>query len=43
VTFTNSRKTGVTYRVRATYIYSKSGDTINATTYGAYRYFKFTS
>jgi hypothetical protein len=42
VTFTNSRKTGVNYRVRAAYLTGKSGDTVNATTYGAYRYFTFT-
>ncbi|MEU4242966.1 hypothetical protein [Actinoplanes sp. NPDC026619] len=42
VTFTNSRKTGVHYRVRAAYLNVKSGDTVNATTYGAYRYFTFT-
>jgi hypothetical protein len=42
VTFTNSRKTGVNYRVRAAYLTGKSGDTVNATTYGAYQYFNFT-
>jgi hypothetical protein len=43
VTFTGTHKTGVTYRVRATYLNGKSGDTVNATTYGAYRYFRFTN
>ncbi|GIM97851.1 hypothetical protein Ato02nite_096440 [Paractinoplanes toevensis] len=42
VTFTGTHKIGVKYRVRAAYVGGKSGDTINATTYGAYRYFTFT-
>ncbi|MET3428107.1 hypothetical protein BJ973_007319 [Actinoplanes tereljensis] len=42
VTFNGTHKVGVKYRVRAAYISGKSGDTINATTYGAYRYFTFT-
>ncbi|TDO38903.1 hypothetical protein C8E87_2570 [Paractinoplanes brasiliensis] len=33
---------GVRYRIRAIYLYAKSGDTFNATTYGNYQYFTFT-
>ncbi|GAA0562730.1 hypothetical protein GCM10010172_52480 [Paractinoplanes ferrugineus] len=42
VTFTNSRKTGVNYRVRAGYLTGQSGDTVNATNYSPYLYFNFT-
>lgn len=37
-----AHSTGVRYRVRAGYVYGRSGDTANATTYGAYQYFTFT-
>ncbi|GID32887.1 YncE family protein [Paractinoplanes brasiliensis] len=33
---------GVRYRVRFAYLYAKSGDTANVSTYGPYRYFTFT-
>ncbi|MCY1137703.1 hypothetical protein OWR29_06800 [Actinoplanes sp. Pm04-4] len=33
---------GLKYRVRASYLYGKSGDTVNTTTYGGYKYFTFT-
>ncbi|MFG1995844.1 WD40 repeat domain-containing protein [Actinoplanes sp. NPDC048988] len=41
-TLTGAHTTGVRYRVRAAYLRGTSGDTVNATTYGAYRYFTFT-
>ncbi|MBL7257180.1 hypothetical protein [Paractinoplanes lichenicola] len=34
---------GVKYRLRAIYLYAKSGDTLNATTYGNYQFFTFTN
>ncbi|GAB2611412.1 hypothetical protein Aab01nite_66680 [Paractinoplanes abujensis] len=34
---------GIKYRIRAIYLYAKSGDTLNATTYGNYQYFTFTN
>ncbi len=33
---------GVKYRVRAAYLWTKSGDAVNYTNYGAYKYFTFT-
>lgn len=39
---TGTHKTGVKYRVRTAYIPGTSGDSLNHTTYGAYRYFTFT-
>ena len=41
-TLTGAHKTGGRYRVRAAYIPGTSGDSVNYTTYGAYRYFTFT-
>ncbi|MFE9689849.1 TolB family protein [Micromonospora sp. NPDC005806] len=41
-TLTGTHMTGVKYRVRAAYIAGTSGDSLNYTTYGAYRYFTFT-
>jgi hypothetical protein len=34
---------GVKYRLRSAYLYGKSGDTFNTTTYGKYVYFQFTN
>lgn len=34
--------TGVRFRIRSSYIDTKSGDNVNATTYGGWRYFTFT-
>ncbi|MFF5080534.1 YncE family protein [Actinoplanes sp. NPDC000266] len=42
-TLTGAHSTGLRYRVRAVYLAGASGDTVNATTYGAYRYFTFTN
>ncbi|WP_130331050.1 WD40 repeat domain-containing protein [Micromonospora kangleipakensis] len=42
-TLTGTHSTGVKYRVRAAYIAGTSGDSLNYTTYGAYRYFTFTN
>ncbi|WP_250028764.1 hypothetical protein [Paractinoplanes maris] len=39
---TGTHTVGLMYRVRASYIYAKSGDTVNTTTYGTYKYFTFT-
>ncbi|MCM4081987.1 hypothetical protein [Paractinoplanes hotanensis] len=39
---TGTHTVGLKYRVRASYVYGKSGDTVNTTTYGAYKYFTFT-
>jgi hypothetical protein len=41
VALTGTHKTGVKMRVRAGYVRSGSGDTVNATTYGAWKYFIF--
>lgn len=41
-TLTGAHSTGVKYRVRAAYLTGSSGDTLNYTTYGSYRYFTFT-
>ncbi|MBU2664140.1 hypothetical protein KOI35_11615 [Actinoplanes bogorensis] len=38
-----TRSVGSMYRVRFVYQWSKSGDTANVTTYGAYRYYTFTN
>jgi hypothetical protein len=40
-TLTGTHKTGVKYRVRAAYVSGTSGDKLNYTTYGPYRYFTF--
>ncbi|MEU4626174.1 hypothetical protein AB0G04_40125 [Actinoplanes sp. NPDC023801] len=40
-TLTGTHKTGVKYRVRAAYVAGTSGDSLNYTTYGPYRYFTF--
>ncbi|GGL06000.1 YncE family protein [Mangrovihabitans endophyticus] len=40
-TLTGTHAVGVKYRVRAAYLPGTSGDSVNATTYGAYRYFIF--
>ncbi|WP_250001503.1 hypothetical protein [Actinoplanes sp. M2I2] len=39
---TGTHTVGLKYRVRASYLNGKSGDTVNTTTYGAYKYFTFT-
>lgn len=41
-TLTGTHSTGVKYRVRAAYLSGTSGDNLNYTTYGPYRYFTFT-
>jgi hypothetical protein len=41
-TLTGTHSTGVFYRVRPAYLTGTSGDNLNYTTYGAYRYFTFT-
>ncbi|MEU8243968.1 hypothetical protein AB0C07_37415 [Actinoplanes missouriensis] len=41
-TLTGTHKTGVNYRVRAVYTTGTSGDSANYTTYGAWKYFRFT-
>ncbi|MGK5680657.1 hypothetical protein [Actinoplanes sp. URMC 104] len=38
---TGTHTIGVRYRVRSAYLYGKSGDTVNTTTYGNYKYFTF--
>ncbi|XVV13194.1 hypothetical protein ACQP2X_02225 [Actinoplanes sp. CA-131856] len=40
---TGAHSVGLRYRVRAVYLAGASGDNVNATTYGAYRYFTFTN
>ncbi|BBH65878.1 hypothetical protein ACTI_25630 [Actinoplanes sp. OR16] len=42
-TLTGTHSTGVKYRVRAVYVTGTSGDSANYTTYGSWRYFRFTS
>ncbi|MFI1995937.1 hypothetical protein [Actinoplanes sp. NPDC020271] len=42
-TLTGTNKTGVRYRVRTAYLPGTSGDSLNYTTYGAWKYFTFTS
>ncbi|SNY74293.1 hypothetical protein [Paractinoplanes atraurantiacus] len=42
-TLTGAHSTGLRYRVRAVYLNGASGDTVNYTTYGAYRYYTFTN
>jgi hypothetical protein len=39
----HSGKSGIRARVRSSYINSSSGDTVNSTTHGAWKYFVFTS
>lgn len=39
---TGTHTVGLKYRVRASYVYAKSGDTVNTSTYGGYKYFTFT-
>ncbi|MBB4738291.1 sugar lactone lactonase YvrE [Actinoplanes octamycinicus] len=41
-TLTGTHKTGIKYRVRSGYINGTSGDSLNYTSYGPYRYFTFT-
>ncbi|MFF3617537.1 Ig-like domain repeat protein [Streptomyces sp. NPDC002580] len=43
VELTGEHDTGWRMRVRSSYINSSSGDTVNSTTYGAWKYFTFTS
>ncbi|MFE9883152.1 Ig-like domain repeat protein [Streptomyces sp. NPDC005784] len=43
VELTGEHKTGLRMRARSSYINSSSGDTVNSTTYGAWKYFTFTS
>jgi hypothetical protein len=40
-TLTGTHSTGVRYRVRAAYLSGTSGDNVNYTTYGSYKYFTF--
>ncbi|MFF8729131.1 YncE family protein [Streptomyces sp. NPDC015171] len=40
---TGTPPTGVRFRIRSSYIDTKSGDNVNATTYGSWKYFIFTS
>lgn len=42
VVLTGTPPTGVRYRVRADYVDTTSGDNVNATTYGGWKYFTFT-
>jgi hypothetical protein len=41
-TLTGTHATGVKYRVRAAYLTGTSGDSANYTTYGSWKYFRFT-
>ncbi|WTI37795.1 Ig-like domain repeat protein [Streptomyces sp. NBC_00589] len=43
VTVTGTPPTGYRFRVRDSYINASSGDTVNSTTHGAWKYFIFTS
>ncbi|MFF7447498.1 MULTISPECIES: Ig-like domain repeat protein [unclassified Streptomyces] len=43
VELTGEHETGYRMRVRSSYINSSSGDTVNSTTHGAWKYFIFTS
>ncbi|MET7441456.1 Ig-like domain repeat protein [Streptomyces sp. NPDC005496] len=43
VELTGEHQTGQRMRVRSSYINDSSGDTVNSTTYGAWKYFTFTS
>ncbi|MDQ0600332.1 hypothetical protein QF037_004677 [Streptomyces canus] len=43
VQLTGEHETGYRMRVRSSYINSSSGDTVNSTTHGAWKYFIFTS
>jgi hypothetical protein len=43
VELTGAHDTGWRTRVRSSYVNSSSGDTVNSTTYGAWKYFTFTS
>jgi hypothetical protein len=38
-----THQTGYSMRVRSSYINNSSGDTVNSTTYGSWKYFTFTS
>ena len=40
---TGTPPTGVRFRIRSSYIDTKSGDNVNSTTYGTWKYFIFTS
>lgn len=42
VTLTGPHETGYKMRVRSSYVNSSSGDTVNSTTHGAWKYFIFT-
>ncbi|MEV4406671.1 hypothetical protein AB0J66_31225 [Actinoplanes sp. NPDC049598] len=42
-TLTGAHSVGLRYRVRAAYLTGTSGDNVNYTTYGAYRYYTFTN
>ncbi|MET9890978.1 Ig-like domain repeat protein [Streptomyces sp. NPDC006465] len=43
VELTGEHETGWRMRVRSSYVNDSSGDTVNSTTYGAWKYFTFTS
>lgn len=43
VTLTGTHETGFRMRVRSSYVNGSSGDTVNSTTYGAWKYFSFTT
>ncbi|WP_371330072.1 Ig-like domain repeat protein [Streptomyces sp. TP-A0356] len=43
VRLTGTHETGYRFRVRSSYYNATSGDTVNSTTHGAWRYFLFTS
>ena len=40
---TGTPPTGVRFRIRSSYIDTTSGDNVNSTTYGTWKYFTFTS
>ncbi len=42
VTLTGTPQTGIKFRMRSSYINSSSGDTVNSTTHGSWKYFIFT-
>ncbi|MFD3453737.1 Ig-like domain repeat protein [Streptomyces sp. NPDC058691] len=42
VTLTGTHETGLRMRLRSSYVNGSSGDTVNSTTYGAWKYFYFT-
>lgn len=42
MTLTGTHETGYRMRVRASYVNDASGDNVNSTTHGAWKYFYFT-